>query len=265
MALKVITMKKKSSHQHSNLSNHQFDAAFGEYYLKWKNWGQFSNFSKLHNQDKAYFISEIKKTKRCFDSHSKVLEIGFGNGSFLRFARDQNWDIFGTEINENLVDLAVGFSYKAICSDNLLAYDDNMFDLIVAFDVLEHIQQEQLPDFINDIKRILKVGGYFIARVPNGDSPFGLINQNGDVTHVTTIGSGKAHYFASHCDFEIIFIGGEAQPLLGNGLLRIFYRIILITFKKILSFITNIIFFPRSKVAFYSPNLVFIFKKKHPK
>jgi hypothetical protein len=48
-------------------------------------------------------------------------------------------------------------------------------------------QRHAIVDFKLDVKRVLKPGGRFIARCPNGDSPFRLVNQNGDVTQVTSI------------------------------------------------------------------------------
>jgi SAM-dependent methyltransferase len=133
----------------------------------------------------------------------------------------------------------------------------------VAFDVLEHIPQNELPNFINEVKRILKNGGFFISRFPNGDSPFGLINQNGDTTHLTTIGSGKAYFFAAQCDMDVVFVGGEAQPLLGTSLLHFAHRLIALPIKKALHLITNLIFFPRSNISFYSTNLTMIYKKSN--
>lgn len=126
---------------------------------------------------------------------------------------------------------------------------------------MEHIPQNSLTEFINEVKRVLKVGGVFIARVPNGDSPFGLLNQNGDVTHITTIGSGKAHYFAKKCAMQVVFLGGEAQPVSGNTLLGVTHRIISLPIKKLLHIVTNLIFFPRSTISFYSSNLTLIFTK----
>ena len=258
--MKTMTTEKK--HGQSGVSNKKIEESYGNNYLKWKGWKKNSNFGKLKKQDKAYYSAEIRRTKHSFPKNSKVLEIGFGNGSFLKFAQEKNWEIYGTEINEHLAKEAIECGYNVRHSDNLLSYKDNTFDLVVAFDVMEHIPQDDLPNFISQVKRTLKKDGFFIARFPNGDSPFGLVNQNGDITHLTTIGSGKIYYFAAQSDMEVIFIGGEAQPLIGTSLLYLAHRVISLPIKKVLNLITNLIFFPRSNIAFYSTNLTIVYKKK---
>lgn len=256
-----MTIKSDTKVSHHSVGNQRIEETYGNDYLKWKGWEQGSEFGKLKKTDSAYFAAEINRAKRKLPAKSKVLEIGFGNGAFLQFSRANNWDVCGIEINEDLVRVARGCGYDATHTDNLSGFNDGTFDLVVAFDVLEHIPQDLLSNVIGEVKRILKMEGVFIARFPNGDSPFGLKNQNGDLTHVTTIGSGKVYYLAAKCDMEVIYVGGEAQPLFGTSLLHFVHSVIALPIKKALSLLTNFIFFPRSNVAFFSPNLTIIYKK----
>ena len=256
-----MTIKNKS-HINENISDTKIEDSYGIDYLTWKNWGSESScFGKLTTADAAYYSAELKRSSTSFPPNCKVLEIGFGNGSFLTYAKVKLWDIFGVEINKDLVTAAIKNNFNVIHSDNLISYNDDFFDLIVAFDVLEHIPQKDLTLFINEVKRILKKGGVFVARFPNGDSPFGLMNQNGDITHVTTLGSGKVHYFAAQCGMDVVFIGGEAQPLFVKSPLHFSHRLISLPIKFILNMITKLLFFPRTKISFYSHNLTLIYKK----
>jgi len=59
------------------------------------------------------------------------------------------------------------------------------FDVIVVFDVLEHLTLEEILIFLDRAKQLLVTGGVIIARVPNCASPYGLAYQNGDFTHLT--------------------------------------------------------------------------------
>ncbi len=256
-------MNARTNQTQSSIRDKKIDENYGSNYLKWKDWGQEFNFGKLKKQEEAYFSAELKRTQCTFPPTSKVLEIGFGNGSFLKYSKNKKWEIFGTEINVQLVKAALESGFNVIHSDNVRDYGENFFDLVVAFDVLEHITQNELPNFISEVRRILKVGGFFVARFPNGDSPFGLPNQNGDVTHITTIGNGKVYYFAAQCDMDVVFLGGEAQPLFGTSLLYFAHRLISLPIKKMLHLFTNLIFFPRSSVSFYSCNLTLIYKKRN--
>ncbi|MES2546343.1 MAG: class I SAM-dependent methyltransferase [Pseudomonadota bacterium] len=231
---------------------------YGEDYLSWKDWGS-SSFGKLSAMDCKYFSCEIDRAKRSFDANSTVLEIGFGNGSFLQFAKTKGWEISGTELNENLVKIAAENQFNVFHTENLTAFENTSYDLVVAFDVLEHIPQDKILLFLSEIKRILKPNGCFIARFPNGDSPFGLSHQNGDVTHVTFIGSGKIKYFVSKLDVELVTVGGEARPffLTLNPFLflaRAFKRITV----QLISYFYYKVF---CKPDYFSSNLVMIFKK----
>jgi len=232
---------------------------YGDDYLKWKKWEELE-FGKLSKSEAAYFAAEISRTKSPIPLNARVLEIGFGNGSFLEFAKRNGWDVCGTEINEALVEIAEKRGFNVEHSQDLSAFSDNGFDLIVAFDVLEHIPQDLLPDFILEIKRILKGNGFFIARFPNGDSPFGLRFQNGDITHITSIGSGKIRYFAARANMEVIFAGGEAQPLIGSSALHCVHRIVTLPIKKAIDLFVNAVFFPRNPIAFCSSNLTLVYK-----
>lgn len=234
--------------------------AYGEDYLSWKKW-RGSEFGDLKKHELTYYAAEIAKTERTFVKGSKILEIGFGNGSFLNFASKVNgWKVVGTELNYELVQSALSEGYDVMHTDNLREFKDNTFDLIVAFDVLEHLAEDEIVIMFSEINRVLKNEGCFIARFPNGDSPFGLINQNGDVTHKTSIGSAKVRYWASQVNMQLIFVGGMALPILGASLPHFLHRIVAVPIRKFINGIINLIFFPGNNVAFCSLNLVMVCK-----
>ncbi|GAC1375454.1 MAG: hypothetical protein NVSMB40_13410 [Aquirhabdus sp.] len=182
-----------------------------ESYLVGKNWGE--DFGILDDYTRRYYDIELKEVTSNLDNKNiKVLEIGFGNGGFLTYAREKNWDIYGVEINDDLIATAKEKGFKACGSIDFL--NDGTFDLIVAFDVLEHILPSDIIEFVNTIKSKLKKDGYFLARFPNGDSPIGMRNQNGDLTHVNAIGSEKIYQISRICNFEIHYLGGESQIII---------------------------------------------------
>lgn len=235
--------------------------SLNENYLKWKSWGG-NKFASLSKNENSTFACETSRTKHPLPKNSKVLEVGFGNGSFLAFAKRKEWDVTGTEVNAELVETARSNGFKVELTDTLSIFPDNSFDLIVAFDVLEHIPQDLLPNFIADAKRILKKGGCLIARFPNGDTPFGLLYQNGDITHVTYLGSGKVKYFAAQFDLDIVYLGGEAQSIFDTSLKHAIHRLVALPFKMVINFFVNTIIFPGAKVAFCSPNMTVVYRVK---
>lgn len=233
---------------------------YDDEYRKWKSWNN-SSFGNLTRFDIIYFDSELAKAKRNFRTDSSVLEIGFGNGSFLTYAKQKQWQVVGTEANDELVAVAreAGFSVRQAA--DMSAFDHDSFDLVVAFDVLEHIPQEELPAFLTTISQILKKGGMFVARFPNGDSPFGLANQNGDITHVTSLGSAKVNYLMQRADFDILSVAGEAMPVFSGDLKFTIHRFLTWPIIAMMKLFMRVVFFPRSNISYFSRNLVSIVRK----
>jgi SAM-dependent methyltransferase len=229
-------------------------------YLKWKNWGEES-FGLLTPFAETYFKSEVAKAKIASPKIS-VLEIGFGNGTFLAYAKKQGWEVAGTEVNENLVSLAKINGFDVVKTESLKPFSSDQFDLVVAFDVLEHVPPQILIEFLTEVRRVLKKGGVLLARFPNGDSPLGLPYQNGDITHLNAIGTGKVVYLANLLNFDVLFMGAEAQPILSGSLPHTLHRMFTLPIKAVLEFVTRMLFFPKSRITFFSSNLVIALRRK---
>lgn len=236
-------------------SNHQYD----ENYLNSKDW-HADTFAKLYRSEKNYFEAEIKRTKQRLDVGAKVLEIGFGNGKFLQYATEKNWNVEGTELNTGLITLAKNKGFNVYAVGNISQFEANHFDLIVAFDVLEHLTHAEIEDLFLEAKRILRVGGVFLARYPNGDSPFGLINQHGDATHITTIGYQKALYFVQKAGVEMVFYGGENLPILRKKMLLTLRNLFSWFVKRWINLFAKMVY--EYPYDFSASNAILIFKKK---
>src|SRR5262249_61020624 len=59
----------------------------------------------------------------------------------------------------------------------------NSCDGVVAFDVVEHFTKHELLDVVDEVHRVLTVGGRWIIHAPNGESPFVGSVRYGDFTH----------------------------------------------------------------------------------
>lgn len=231
---------------------------YGQDYLAWKDWNA-ETFGMLQPQVKAGFKAEMRRAGLASGDRLDVLEIGFGNGAFLAYAKARGWNVTGLEVNEPLVETAKRNGFSAFCG-NLAGFADNSFDLVVAFDVLEHVPQAEMAGLLAEVERVLRGGGLFIARFPNGDSPFGLVHQNGDVTHVTAIGSVKAEYFALNAGAQIVHLGSEAMPILAGHPVHTVHRLVAMPIRHFLNFVFRLLYFPRSRVSFFSPNLTMILR-----
>jgi len=193
-------------------------------YVAWKDWtsGLFGTCDPL---EAAYFAAEVQIPP---GAAARVLELGFGNGAFLAWARGQGAEAYGVEMNLLLVERARQLLGEQRAFSNLDAPEldarRGTFSHIVAFDVLEHIPQGEYPALFDRLAALLAPGGHCIMRFPNGDSPFGRAIQHGDPTHVTTLGSAKLAYFARRAGLKVEAVRAPALPTANVGWRRALRR-----------------------------------------
>lgn len=157
-------------------------------YDQWKGWDT-DRFMSLSDPVRAYYRSEFAGMPIAGE---KVLEVGFGQGSLLAWLKEQGAEVYGTELSEQGKALAQARGIVVLSPD--LQDADNMagaFGMIVAFDVLEHLTLAEIRSLLEKAATLLRDGGYFVARFPNGGSPFARALQHGDITHVSTLTVSK--------------------------------------------------------------------------
>lgn len=103
------------------------------------------------------------------DSRLKILEIGTGSGFFLSLAKSYfPFSTFtGIEYDARLIDETVKrASHAKVYQGNAEKFEiDDEFDLIVSFQVIEHLYDPQ--SMLQCVKRHLKPGGHFLVTTPN--------------------------------------------------------------------------------------------------
>jgi 2-polyprenyl-3-methyl-5-hydroxy-6-metoxy-1,4-benzoquinol methylase len=237
-------------------------AGYGAGYLEWKHWNPES-FGRLSQRENADFAALLRKARVNVPAGSQVLEVGFGNGTFLEFGRRRHWRMQGTEVNPGLLECATECGFHVTGAETLEDFPNQAFHMVAAFDVMEHIPLQDLPGFLGEVRRALKPGGYFLARFPNGDSPFGRHIQNGDVTHKTAIGSIRARYLAMQADMTVVFLGSEVQAIWA-GRTHTPHRLFAVPVKKLMNAFLNLVFSPRDPLPFCSANLQLVLRKPDP-
>ena len=199
-------------------------------YIDWKNWEEDS-FGKTSKLEETYFNNIVKLLK--LKRSSKILEIGFGNGSFLGYAVSQKFNYDGVESNQNLVDLAIDNNFSAYTSLDKID-TETKYDLIILFDVIEHINADAVEEFFKEMNVHLEETGSIFLRFPNGSSPLGLGNQHGDVTHCNIVTLPKLNYWCYNSDLKVIFYRGDIRPFIfrhnilkmPSRLIRLFFHVL---------------------------------------
>ena len=95
----------------------------------------------------------------------------------------------------------------ATCEDKEIfqTFEENSFDAIIAFDVVEHMSPEECNTFLVRASRLLKDHGRLLFRVPNGGSPIGMVLYNGDITHKIAFTVSKVRQIITNTNFRMVF------------------------------------------------------------
>lgn len=152
------------------------DSGAYEGYIEMKGW----RVRFQHDVADAHLFEE--EFKAALSSRPRnLVDIGFGGGTLLSWARARGIDAGGLEIQPQLVAEARAQGYTVYPS--LASIDEGSVDLVSCMDVFEHMSPELMRATFADVKRVLTAGGWLVLRTPNCQSPAGLIDQFGDGTH----------------------------------------------------------------------------------
>lgn len=107
-----------------------------------------------------------------------VLDVGAGRRPlFDRSERPAECTYIGSDVDASELDLA-GDTYDEVLVDDLTVFNpvlEGRCDLIVSWQVLEHVRP--LPTAFDNVRRYLRPGGVFAARLTGRYAPFALLNR----------------------------------------------------------------------------------------
>ncbi|MFT5754029.1 MAG: 2-polyprenyl-3-methyl-5-hydroxy-6-metoxy-1,4-benzoquinol methylase [Flavobacterium sp.] len=121
-------------------------------------------FEKLYHLVKTNALkNKVALITKENPNKGNLLDIGAGTGDFLNQAKQSGWNCIGIEPNEKAKQSAVSKGVKF--STTLEELEDNLFDVITMWHVLEHVPD--LENQIKTLKRLIKPNGTIIIAVPN--------------------------------------------------------------------------------------------------
>lgn len=141
------------------------------------------SFMDVIDENSESFLRTFKQDYRLYSlihsiklNRGKLLDIGCGGGKLTESLPYyfKNTKIYGCDINH----VAIAYAKKlgsgkvkySVLKNNKFPYRDKFFDVCIALDVLEHVQN--VGAFLNEVKRVLKNDGKFFIIVPCEGQPF---------------------------------------------------------------------------------------------
>jgi SAM-dependent methyltransferase len=155
-----------------------------------------SDYAELQAKQKSAATRQasIRRLQRLLAPHLPVqrqaaLDLGAGQGELVQALLSLGFaQANGVELSPSQVQLAQGHGCQAVQQGEggqaLRDLPDAFLDLVVCFDVFEHLSHATCAQWFAQIHRVLKPGGRLIGHVPNGLSPFAGSVYWGDLTHL---------------------------------------------------------------------------------
>jgi SAM-dependent methyltransferase len=149
-----------------------------------------------------------------------ILDFGCGHGALVHVARGLGYtNIGGVDGSVSQVATAQKLGIEGIrhadALDTLRALPEASLDAAIAFDVIEHLDKDEIITFTDLVQRALKPGGVWILHVPNGASPFGGAVRYGDLTHELAFTAESIAQLALSSGFREVFVDEDTPVVHG--------------------------------------------------
>lgn len=169
------------------------------------------------------------------DKNAAILDLGCGIGETLQSICSAGYTnlagVDGSEVQirraREVLPATVGLHHRDAL--DYLTANENRYDLIIAYDIIEHFTKDEAIELCDAAALALKPGGVFVAKVPNSGCILGAFGRDIDFTHL----AGYTEYslfqlfdatgFENHCLVQNtasvdLRIWRPWKPLTGLGL-----------------------------------------------
>lgn len=119
----------------------------------------------------SYMALLLKIRENILDKNpSSVLDVGCGDGRLLGLLPERIQRV-GIDLSVRAIHFAKGFYPDIKFKRSDIKDIKDSFDVVSAIEVLEHIPDSQLAEFVNNLGRVCKTGGHLILTVPSDNRP----------------------------------------------------------------------------------------------
>lgn len=146
------------------INNKVNKTVLNDYYLAFENKFRGERKQIVNRYEKYLDLINIEKV-------NNSLDVGCGRGEWLELLDKKGIKGLGIDTNASMIkECKENNINNVICQDAfecLAKVDDNTFDLITAFHIIEHIEFESLLKLLFELKRVLKNDGQLVLETPN--------------------------------------------------------------------------------------------------
>jgi 2-polyprenyl-3-methyl-5-hydroxy-6-metoxy-1,4-benzoquinol methylase len=137
---------------------------------------------------RAPYLRRVVRRHFPADRDARILDLGCGSGTLLHFLREAGYrQLRGVDRSAEQVEAARGAGVPGVeegdLAERLARTPTGSIDVIVTWDVVEHMGKDELLAFADEVRRALGPQGRWVLHVPNAESPFGSRVRYADLTH----------------------------------------------------------------------------------
>lgn len=107
-------------------------------------------------------------------SQLKIIDLGCGSGEWIEQLKESGYSPLGVDSNDLIVDEVIEKRSLPIIKYDAIEYlknsEDESYDVVSSFQMIEHLEIDILYDFFTECKRVLKKGGLLILATPNPEN-----------------------------------------------------------------------------------------------
>lgn len=141
------------------------------------------------------------------DKNARILDVGCGMGHFLVFLKREGYvNSYGIDRSEDMARYAgsVGCSVECCDAFDYLKKHKGEFDMVVATDVIEHIERDRTVEFLQLVRESLKDEGKAMIKTFNMLNPLYMHLRYIDFTHATGFNEYSLHQVLDAAGFRKI-------------------------------------------------------------
>lgn len=199
----------------------------------------YRKYHSISEHRNAFSPLEEKRSERVYamivkrffprNKSAKIIDLGCGSGGLVSYAHNDGYKaIEGVDGSEEEVSVAHKRGRTNVSLNDITSFlrgcKDESVDLITSFDVIEHLDRDELLTLSVEIFRVLKGRGYWVLHTVNAASPFSGDIRYGDLTHEQAFTFTSIKQLALYTGFGTVKIFESAVP--AHGLLSLVRKVV---------------------------------------